>query len=162
MDASPSSRYGPQALKRIQKELEKVRTETIENVSAGPVDERDITRWNATIIGPTESPFEGGVFHLEIIFPKEYPFKPPYVRFLTKLYHPNINPSTGDICLDILKPSSWSAALTITKVLLSICSLLTDPNPRDPLFGEAAHLMDSDISKYNQVAREWVMMYASG
>ena len=81
-------------------------------------------------MGPSDSPFQGGIFQLEIVFPKKYPFKPPQVRFTTPIYHMNIN-QHGAICLDILN-TSWSPVLTITKVLLSICSLLTDPI-RDPL-----------------------------
>lgn len=82
-------------------------------------------------MGPSDSPFQSGVFFLDIKFPPDYPFKPPQVKFLTRIYHPNIN-NEGGICLDILK-RQWSPALTISKVLLSICSLLTDPNPDDPL-----------------------------
>ena len=87
--------------------------------------------FQATILGPTDSPFEGGVFFLNIHFPTDYPFKPPKFAFTTRIYHPNIN-SNGAICLDILR-SQWSPALTVAKVLLSICSLLCDPNPDDPL-----------------------------
>jgi len=78
-------------------------------------------------MGPEGSPYAGGVFFLKIQFPQDYPFKPPKVTFRTRIYHCNIN-SQGAICLDILK-DNWSPALTTSKVLLSICSLLTDPNP---------------------------------
>jgi len=78
-------------------------------------------------MGPTGSPYEGGVFFLDIQFPTDYPFKPPKLSFKTRIYHCNIN-SNGAICLDILK-DNWSPALTSSKVLLSICSLLTDCNP---------------------------------
>merc|ERR1711974_451648 len=87
--------------------------------SAGPVGE-DLFHWQATIMGPPDSPYQGGVFFLTIHFPTDYPFKPPKVAFTTRIYHPNIN-SNGSICLDILR-SQWSPALTISKVLLSICS----------------------------------------
>ena len=93
-------------------------------------------------MGPSASPYEGGVFFVQIHFPPDYPFKPPKVNFQTKVYHPNVN-STGSICLDILK-EQWSPALTISKVLLSICSLLTDPNPDDPLVPEIAHILKTD------------------
>ena len=83
------------------------------------------------ISGPEKSPFEGGLFALDINFPNDYPFKPPKVRFETRICHPNVN-SSGNICMDVLK-DSWSPALTTSKVLLSITSLLCDPNPDDPL-----------------------------
>ncbi|XP_036197009.1 ubiquitin-conjugating enzyme E2 D3 isoform X3 [Myotis myotis] len=80
--------------------------------SAGPVGD-DMFHWQATIMGPNDSPYQGGVFFLTIHFPTDYPFKPPKVAFTTRIYHPNIN-SNGSICLDILR-SQWSPALTISK-----------------------------------------------
>uniref|UniRef100_A0A8D1I0H9 Ubiquitin conjugating enzyme E2 D4 n=2 Tax=Sus scrofa TaxID=9823 RepID=A0A8D1I0H9_PIG len=117
--------------------------------SAGPVGD-DLFHWQATIMGPNDSPYQGGVFFLTIHFPTDYPFKPPKVAFTTKIYHPNIN-SNGSICLDILR-SQWSPALTVSKVLLSICSLLCDPNPDDPLVPEIAHTYKADREKY---ASDW-------
>ena len=105
---------------------------------AGLVAE-DMFHWQATIMGPGESPYQGGVFFLNIHFPTDYPFKPPKLTFTTRIYHPNIN-SNGSICLDILK-DQWSPALTISKVLLSISSLLTDANPDDPLVPEIANIL---------------------
>ena len=145
------------ALKRINKELSNLQKDPPTNCSAGPINV-DLFKWQATIIGPTDSPFSGGIFFLEIIFPYEYPFKPPKCRFITKIYHPNIN-SNGGICLDILK-NNWSPALTISKVLLSICSLLTDPNPDDPLVPEIATLYTTHREKYDNTAREWTRRYA--
>ena len=82
------------------------------NCSAGPVGD-DMFHWQATIMGPDDSPYAGGVFFLDIHFPADYPFKPPKVHFTTRIYHCNIN-SNGGICLDILK-DQWSPALTISK-----------------------------------------------
>nr|XP_046179214.1 ubiquitin-conjugating enzyme E2 D2 isoform X1 [Oncorhynchus gorbuscha] len=117
-----------------------------------------VFHWQATIMGPNDSPYQGGVFFLTIHFPTDYPFKPPKVAFTTRIYHPNIN-SNGSICLDILR-SQWSPALTISKVLLSICSLLCDPNPDDPLVPEIARIYKTDREKYNRIAREWTQKYA--
>ncbi|OAR03270.1 hypothetical protein LLEC1_05223 [Akanthomyces lecanii] len=125
--------------------------------SAGPVGE-DLFHWQATIMGPSDSPYSGGVFFLAIHFPTDYPFKPPKVNFTTRIYHPNIN-SNGSICLDILR-DQWSPALTISKVLLSICSMLTDPNPDDPLVPEIAHVYKTDRPRYEATAREWTRKYA--
>jgi ubiquitin-conjugating enzyme E2 D/E len=114
--------------------------------------------WQATIMGPDDSPYSGGVFFLDIHFPADYPFKPPKVHFTTRIYHCNIN-SNGGICLDILK-DQWSPALTISKVLLSICSLLTDPNPDDPLVPDIAQLLKTDRGRHDSTAREWTSKYA--
>jgi len=145
------------ALRRIKKELEDLAREPPANCSAGPVGD-DMFHWQATIVGPSESPYEGGVFNLTISFPTDYPFKPPTVRFTTKVYHPNINAS-GGICVDILK-TEWSPALTISKVLLSICSLLTDPNPDDPLVPDIADLYRANRAAYNVRAAAWTAKFA--
>jgi len=146
------------ALRRIQKELEDVQKDPPAGCSAGPVKD-DLYNWEGVIFGPSDSPYAGGVFRLNIRFPTDYPFKQPHVQFITKIYHPNIN-SAGGICLDILK-NNWSPALTISKVLLSILSLLTDPNPNDPLVPEIASLYKTDKVSYEINARNWTLLYAT-
>merc|ERR1712098_126052 len=111
-----------------------------DNCSAGPIGD-GLFKWQATITGPAGTPYDGGVFFLDIRFPQDYPFKPLIIRFKTKIYHCNIN-DKGGICLDILK-DQWSPALTLSKVLISICSLLSDPNPDDPLSPVIAKLYKS-------------------
>ena len=146
------------AIRRIQKELQELIKDTPANCSAGPESDNDIFRWRATIIGPTETPYENGMFNLIISFPPDYPFKSPHITFETKVYHPNIN-ENGVICLDILK-TQWSPALSITKVLLSICSLLSDPNPDDPLVPEIANLYKTNREQFNKNAQEYTVKYA--
>ncbi|KAI9188670.1 ubiquitin-conjugating enzyme E2 E1 [Blastocladiella emersonii ATCC 22665] len=146
------------ATKRIQKELAEITASPPPNCSAGPKGD-NLYEWTATIQGPQGSPYEGGLFFLQISMPPEYPFRPPKVTFQTKIYHCNIN-SAGGICLDILK-NSWSPALTISKVLLSISSLLTDPNPDDPLVGDIARQLKEDKAAHDQTAREWTKRFAS-
>ena len=145
------------AARRIHKEISDLKKDTPENCSAGPRGD-NIYLWDAAIMGPTESPFTGGIFNLEIHFPTDYPFKPPKLVFKTKIYHPNISPS-GAICLDILK-TQWSPALTISKVLLSITSLLTDANPADPLVAEIAAIYRTDREEFNRIARSYTLKYA--
>lgn len=146
------------ALKRLQKELQDMMLDPPANCSAGVVED-DIFQWKATIIGPEDTPYHGGVFHLSIHFPADYPFKSPKINFQTKIYHPNIN-AAGQICLDILK-DQWSPALSISKVLLSICSLLNDPNPDDPLVLEIANEYKKNRQCFIENARNWTLMYAA-
>ncbi len=145
------------SLKRINKELLELQKDPPLNCSAGSVGD-DLLKWEATIIGPPDSCYEGGLFKLSIEFPENYPFKPPKVVFTTRIYHPNINRS-GSICLDILN-KNWSPALTASKLLLSISSLLTDPNPDDPLDVRAANLYKDDIETFNKTARAYTLKYA--
>jgi len=114
--------------------------------------------WEGVILGPPDSPYQGGAFKVVIQFPVDYPFKPPVVRFKTRIYHPNIN-ATGLICLDILK-GNWSPVLTIGKTLLSISSLLTDPNPDDPFVPDIAKQYKTNRAAYEAEARRWTELYA--
>ena len=125
-------------IRRIQNELKEMTLNAPSNCSAGPISEDNLFSWRATIMGPENTPYHNGVFYLKIEFSGDYPFRAPKIMFITKIYHCNIN-STGGICLDILK-DQWSPALSISKVLISICSMLDDPNPKDPLVTEIANL----------------------
>ena len=147
------------SLQRIEKELKELASDPPGNVSAGPLKD-DLYEWEATILGPEDSPYEGGVFFLRIHFPTDYPFKSPKINFTTKIYHCNIN-ANGGICLDILK-EQWSPALTISKVLISICSLLTDCNPDDPLVPEIAELYRRNRIQHDAKAKEYTLQYAMG
>jgi ubiquitin-conjugating enzyme E2 D/E len=148
------------ALRRIRKELEEIQRDPPAGCSCGPIREDDVYNWEGVLMGPADSPYAGGIFKVGIQFPADYPYKAPKVFFLTKIYHPNIN-SAGGICLDILK-DQWSPALMISKVLLSILSLLTDPNPDDPLVPDIARQYKTNRVAYDVMAREWTMMYAMG
>ncbi|KAH7830941.1 putative ubiquitin conjugating enzyme [Monocercomonoides exilis] len=147
------------AIKRIQKELTELQNDPPLGCSGGPIRDTDIFNWQATICGPEGTPYEGGVFYLDVKFPTDYPFKPPQVKFRTKIYHPNVNPE-GGICLDILK-TDWAPSMSISKVLLAVQVLLTDPDPNQPFAPEIAEVMRTDKKKFEETAREWTKQYAS-
>uniref|UniRef100_A0ACD5VFQ4 Uncharacterized protein n=1 Tax=Avena sativa TaxID=4498 RepID=A0ACD5VFQ4_AVESA len=132
---------------------------TPQRASASPSEE-NMRYFNVMILGPAQSPYEGGVFKLELFLPEEYPMAAPKVRFLTKIYHPNID-KLGRICLDILK-DKWSPALQIRTVLLSIQALLSAPNPDDPLSENIAKHWKSNEAEAVETAKEWTRLYASG
>ncbi|XP_051519261.1 ubiquitin-conjugating enzyme E2 E1-like [Myxocyprinus asiaticus] len=155
---SKTSKLLSTSAKRIQKELADIMLDPPPNCSAGPKGD-NIYEWRSTILGPPGSVYEGGVFFLDIAFTPDYPFKPPKVTFRTRIYHCNIN-SQGVICLDILK-DNWSPALTISKVLLSICSLLTDCNPADPLVGSIATQYTTNRPEHDRIAKQWTKRYAT-
>merc|ERR1711981_45516 len=145
--------------KRIIKETQRLLAEPTPGISASPSEE-NARYFNVMIIGPTTSPYEGGVYKLELSLPEDYPMAAPKVRFLTKIYHPNID-KLGRICLDILK-DEWSPALQIRTVLLSIQALLSAPNPDDPLDETVARHWKENESEAIQTAKEWARMYAQG
>jgi ubiquitin-conjugating enzyme E2 D/E len=153
-----SNNISNQLSKRINKELLEISTDPPENCSAGIADD-NLTHWHAMIIGPKDSPYENGIFHLDIYFPSNYPFEHPKIFFTTKIFHPNIN-SRGHICLDTIK-ERWTPIMTISKALLSICSLLDDPNPDDPLDHEIARLYKTNYEKFAETAKEWTERYAN-
>jgi ubiquitin-conjugating enzyme E2 N len=143
---------------RITKETQRLLAEPVEGVSATPYED-NMRYFNVVIAGPVDSPYEGGLFRLELFLPSEYPMGPPKVRFLTKMYHPNID-RLGRICLDILK-DKWSPALQIRTVLISIQALLSAPNPDDPLDNTVADHWKTDEKGAVVKAREFTQRYAT-
>ncbi|KAL3075688.1 hypothetical protein niasHS_012518 [Heterodera schachtii] len=133
--------------RRIKKEMAELEQEPITGCTATLMDDgRDLYHWRASIEGPPESPYEGGTFHLNIVLRRDYPCTPPIVKFVTDIYHPN---------------QMWAPALTIQKVLLSITSLLCDPNPNCALRQDIATMYRNDREQYNRNAREWTKNYAT-
>lgn len=144
--------------RRIMKETARLNSEPVAGITATP-DEQNARYFHVTIDGPKESPFENGTFKLELYLPEDYPMAAPKVRFMTKIYHPNID-KLGRICLDILK-DKWSPALQIRTVLLSIQALLSAPNPDDPLANDVAEKWKANEEQAIETARAWTRLYAA-
>lgn len=136
---------------RLLSDLKAIKQEPPEGCSASPVSDESLFLWDATIFGPEETPFEGGIFSLRMQFSERYPDKPPRVRFTTPMFHANVY-SDGNICIDILQ-DKWTPCHNVCSVLMSILSMLTDPNCSSPANPEAAQLYMKDRTAYNRRVR---------
>eukprot|EP01111_Echinosteliopsis_oligospora_P000889 TRINITY_DN110_c0_g1_i1.p1 TRINITY_DN110_c0_g1~~TRINITY_DN110_c0_g1_i1.p1 ORF type:complete len:147 (-),score=38.98 TRINITY_DN110_c0_g1_i1:195-635(-) len=143
--------------KRLQKELADFAKEAPDWCSAGLAGD-SLYKWKAHIEGPSDSPYEKGKFQLELEVPPEYPFKPPKIKFLTKVYHPNIK-SDGSVCTEVLG-DGWSPQLKIQDVLLTMRTLLKEPNVDNPLEAEIAQQIKSAPAEYAKTAKDWTKKYA--
>merc|ERR1711902_405989 len=120
---------------------------------------KDMQHWIGRLKGPDDTPYDGGIFTVDIKIPDQYPFAPPKVTFNTRLWHPNVSSQTGAICLDILK-DQWSPAMTIKTALLSLQALLCSPEPGDPQDAQVAKMYKEDFQNFEKTAKFWTEMYA--
>jgi len=148
--------------RRVFKELADIQLDTASAVHAHPADPSgaDMTHLIASFPGPPDTPYEGGTYLIDITIPQDYPFRPPVMKFKTKLWHPNISSQTGAICLDTLG-TAWSPVLTIKSALLSLQSLLSTPEPKDPQDAEVAKMLMNHPVQFQHTAREWAVKYAN-
>jgi ubiquitin-conjugating enzyme (huntingtin interacting protein 2) len=145
------------AVNRVRREIQELRGST--EVKVTVPDDANMCRLEGEITGPSDTPYAGGIYKLDIVIVPKYPFNPPEVKFVTKIWHPNVSSVTGTICLDILK-SEWYAGMTLRTVLLSIQALLTSPNPEDPQDAVVAKQILSDPDFFRKTARHWALAYA--
>ncbi|KAH0448008.1 hypothetical protein IEQ34_021808 [Dendrobium chrysotoxum] len=145
---------------RVQKELVECNRDTaISGVSIDLHDGANLTHLCGSISGPLGTPYEGGTFIIDIQLPSDYPFEPPKMQFITRVWHPNISSQNGAICLDILK-DQWSPALTLKTALLSLQALLSAPAPDDPQDAVVAQQYLRDYQKFVGTARHWTETFA--
>ncbi|KAM9343448.1 ubiquitin-conjugating enzyme E2 T isoform 2-T2 [Pholidichthys leucotaenia] len=126
-----------QRASRLKRELQMLSTEPPPGITCWQTEDK-MDDLRAQIVGGPGTPYEGGLFSLEISVPERYPFEPPKMRFLTPIYHPNID-NSGRICHDALKlppKGAWKPSLNISTVLTSIQLLMAEPNPDDPLMAD--------------------------
>ncbi|KAI4250845.1 MAG: hypothetical protein LQ352_005220 [Teloschistes flavicans] len=146
--------------RRIAKEIADIQSDNISNITATPAGNGDdLTHLKGSFKGPPGTPYEGGTYLIDVRIPNDYPFKPPIMRFDTKIWHPNVSSQTGAICLDTLS-AAWSPVLTIKSALLSLQSLLSTPEPKDPQDAEVAGMLIRNPKEFDRVAQEWAIKYA--
>jgi ubiquitin-conjugating enzyme E2 T len=155
------------ATQRLKRELVRLQTDPPPGIAAYLSDDGtndDLSKWTAHITGPVDSPFEGTIFHISMIIPSRYPMEPPVCQFTSPIpYHPNID-EAGRICLDTLKrpPTGlWSPAVNLTVVLLSLQSLLQEPNPDDGLLPDVSRLYRDNRQAWWDEAKRRQMVTAS-
>ena len=144
---------------RINVEQRSLFSSRFDGIDISYIDPQDISEFNATLIGPEGTPYAGGMYLLHVKYHDNTPFSPPKIEFLTKIFHPNIT-EEGTISLSILS-SDWTPALTMNKTLLSIQSLLADPNPHDPVNAEAGKLYLEDYEQFESIAKQYRNMYCA-
>ncbi|KAF9737116.1 Ubiquitin-conjugating enzyme E2 7 [Paraphaeosphaeria minitans] len=154
-----------QASKRLFKEYRDLSSNPPDGVTAGPVTEDDMFVWEAFIEGPEDTPFEGGVFLAELRFPKDYPLAPPKMKFLVEMWHPNVYPN-GEVCISILHPPGddphhyeqaserWSPIQSVEKILISVMSMLAEPNDESPANVDAARMWREKRAEYERIVRD--------
>ncbi|XP_054032434.1 ubiquitin-conjugating enzyme E2 T [Dryobates pubescens] len=152
-----------QRASRLQRELSLLAAEPPPGIACWQHRHGRLQELRAQIVGGADTAYEKGVFDLEIVVPERYPFEPPQIRFLTPIYHPNID-SAGRICLDVLKlppKGAWRPSLSISTLLTSIQLLMAEPNPDDPLMADISSEFKYNRQLFLQNAREWTQKYAS-
>ena len=153
-------KYNP-SYKRVRNELQQIILNPISGIGIAPLKKNNIFECVAYIKGPNNTPYYGGCFWLKINFDcNKHPFIAPKIKFVTKIYHCNINNLTGKICLDVLN-EKYTPALSIEKILLSINILLQNPNPYDPLDAEISTLYITDKQNHDKIAKQWTQKYAT-
>ena len=138
---------------RLTRELAKLKEEKIDGIEI--LDPDNLNVWNAIVTGPTDTPYANFKFNMQIKFNSEYPVKPPSVKFVSPMYHPNVY-RDGKICVDILQ-GEWSPAQNVRTILVSIRSLLMDPNPNSPANRDAAIIFKSSLEDYNKKVKDFLI-----
>ncbi|KAF1813190.1 hypothetical protein P152DRAFT_308482 [Eremomyces bilateralis CBS 781.70] len=146
--------------RRIVKEIGEVKADKDAGLQVETLEDHDMSKLRGTFIGPPDTPYEGGTYDVTISVPTNYPFKPPTIRFTTKIWHPNVSSVTGAICLDTLG-KAWTPIMNLKSALQSLQLLLSTPEPKDPQDHEVASMMIRNPAEFEHVAREWAVKHAN-
>lgn len=147
------------AVRRLHTELDRMKRDPVEGCTASPRGD-NLFEWAAVIEGPKGSVYEGGTFFLDIEISESYPYTPPKVTFLTRIYHCNID-YRGTVSMDILEPKKWSSTMTISHILKSIISLMCMCNAEDPVVDRIAVQYLTDRCEFERTARMWTKRFAA-
>ena len=147
-------------MKYLKKEFNALQNDPILSLgcTVGLVN-NDIFHWKISLVGPVDTPYSGGMFFLTADFGENYPKTKPEVKFINKIYHLNVNPSDGHICISTL--NYWKEKTPMVDVISSIFALFYDQNPKSPYSGEMAREYESNRNLFNKKAKEWTQKYAS-
>lgn len=146
------------ATRRLSKELSDIRQAPIKNFRGIQVDESNMFTWQGYIV-PDSAPYDKGAFRVELIFPAEYPFKPPRITFKTKIYHPNVD-EKGQVCLPIISAENWKPATRADQVLKALITLVTCPEPEHPLRADLAEEYCKDRARFMKNAEEFTKKHS--
>lgn len=157
------------ALRRLMAEHKQLLHNSPEGIIAGPVNDDNYFEWEAAITGPEGTVFEDGVFIARLVFPQDYPLNPPTMKFVSSIFHPNIY-ADGRVCISILHPPGddplgyeksserWSPVQSVEKILLSVMSMVAEPNINSPANVDAAKMWRDDRDKFKKIAHKHVRM----
>ncbi|KAI6652183.1 Ubiquitin-conjugating enzyme E2 10 [Oopsacas minuta] len=143
---------------RLLQEFRAIQSDSLVNILACPFSAKNLSHWNVRLNGPPDTPYQGGIFFLTMIFPNTYPLEPPHVKFNTKIFHCNIN-SEGRVCTQLME--NWLVTTNISQILLEIYCVLIECNPNNPLVQEFADLYIANRPQYDANARDWTTKYAT-
>jgi len=146
------------AIRRLQKELGDIRKSNLKSFRDIQVDESNLHNWQGLLV-PENSPYNKGAWRIDIVFPAEYPFKPPKISFRTKIYHPNID-ENGQVCLPIISAENWKATTKTDRVIQALVTLVNDPEPEHPLRADLAEEYTKDRKKFLKNAEEFTRKHS--
>ena len=149
------------AMRYLKKEFDALQNDPILSLgcTVGLPDKNNLFHWKISLCGPVDTPYAGGMFFLTADFTDDYPEKKPEVRFTNKIYHLNVSPTNGHICISTL--NSWKPKTPMVDVISSIFALFYDQNPKSPYSGEMAREYETNRAQFNKKAEEWTKQYAS-
>ena len=147
------------AMKYLKREFDALQNDPILSLGCTVgLENKDIFHWKISLAGPVDTPYAGGMFFLTAAFSEDYPEKKPEVRFINKIYHLNVSPTNGHICISTL--NEWKPKTPMVDVISAIFALFYDQNPKSPYSGEMAREYQSNRPEFDRKAREWTRLYA--